>query len=105
MDSMRTLLPGAKMKSIVKVSSICMVVMQAAVFPFAESGFQPVKSQDLEIAMEQYIRTHPEVIAESLQAFEVKRANEERHRVKTAVGASSMGVPSWLWERGQFHMT
>ena len=40
---------------------------------------------DLEQAIEQYIRTHPEVIEQSLQALETKREAEEKSRQKVAL--------------------
>jgi protein-disulfide isomerase len=51
---------------------------------FAES---PILSDpaSLEKAIEQYIRTHPEVIEQSLQALETKRQEDERQRSKTAL--------------------
>ncbi|UVT17253.1 MAG: DsbA family protein [Nitrospira sp.] len=45
-------------------------------------------SQDLtDAAIERYIRTHPEVIVQSLQAMEAKRQAELQERQKTAVAA------------------
>ena len=41
---------------------------------------------ELERAIEQYLRTHPEVIEQSLQALEVKREAEEKARQKAAIG-------------------
>jgi len=41
--------------------------------------------QTLDKAIEQYIRTHPEVIEQSLQALETKRETEERARQKVAL--------------------
>ncbi|MBX3302440.1 MAG: DsbA family protein [Nitrospira sp.] len=47
-----------------------------------------VISQDLtDAAIERYIRTHPEVIVQSLQALEVKHQAELRERQKTALAA------------------
>lgn len=40
---------------------------------------------DLEQAIEQYIRTHPEVIEQSLQALETKREAEEKTRQQVAL--------------------
>lgn len=40
---------------------------------------------DLEQAIEQYIRTHPEVIEQSLQALDAKREVEEKARQKVAL--------------------
>jgi len=40
---------------------------------------------NLDTAIEQYIRSHPEVIEQSLQALETKREAEERARQKVAI--------------------
>lgn len=45
----------------------------------------PSSEQALDKAIEQYIRTHPEVIEQSLQTLEVKRETEERARQKVAL--------------------
>lgn len=45
----------------------------------------PVSQQTLDQAIEQYIRAHPEVIEQSLQALETKRETEERARQKVAL--------------------
>jgi len=46
----------------------------------------PASSQDLtDAAIERYIRTHPEVIMQSLQAMEAKREAELRERQKVAL--------------------
>jgi protein-disulfide isomerase len=45
----------------------------------------PASQQTLDKAIEQYIRTHPEVIEQSLQALETKRETEERARQKVAL--------------------
>jgi protein-disulfide isomerase len=41
---------------------------------------------ELERAIEQYIRSHPEVIEQSLQALEIKRGAAEKARQKAAIG-------------------
>ncbi len=51
----------------------------------AEPGGAPLAGDSLEQLIEQYIRTHPEVIEQSLQALENKRATEEQQRQKTAI--------------------
>jgi protein-disulfide isomerase len=45
----------------------------------------PVLQQSIDNAIEQYIRTHPEVIEQSLQVLEVKRQEEEKQRVSAAI--------------------
>ncbi len=46
---------------------------------------EPVTRQALEQMIEQYIRAHPEVIEQSLQSLENKRAAEEQERQKAAL--------------------
>ena len=48
-------------------------------------GLDPEQSMDQVI--ERYIRTHPEVIEQSLQALENRRAAEEQQRQKSAIAA------------------
>ncbi|MBK9306624.1 MAG: DsbA family protein [Nitrospira sp.] len=53
-----------------------------------ESKATSVVSQDLtDAAIERYIRNHPEVIVQSLQAMEAKREAEQRERQKIALTA------------------
>jgi len=47
---------------------------------------ETVLTPELEQAIERYIRTHPEVIEQSLQALEAKREAEEKSRQKVALG-------------------
>lgn len=51
----------------------------------AEPTDEPVTRQALEQMIEQYIRTHPEIIEQSLQSLENKRATEEQERRKAAI--------------------
>lgn len=51
----------------------------------AEPSLDPTVRQSIEQVIEQYIRSHPEVIEQSLQALEVKREAEERERQKVAL--------------------
>ena len=57
--------------------------------PFTAQGgeptIDPANRQSMEQLIEQYIRTHPEVIEQSLQALESKREAEERARQKVAL--------------------
>lgn len=46
----------------------------------------PIDPATLNQAIEQYIRSHPEVIEQSLQALEAKREAEEKTRQKVALG-------------------
>ncbi|MBH0189974.1 MAG: DsbA family protein [Nitrospira sp.] len=53
-----------------------------------ETKHAPVLSQDVtDVAIERYIRTHPEVIMQSLQSMEAKREAEQRERQKAALAA------------------
>jgi len=45
----------------------------------------PALQQTIDNAIEQYIRSHPEVIEQSLQALEAKREAEEKARQKAAI--------------------
>ncbi len=53
----------------------------------AEPTGEAVTTPALERMIEQYIRTHPEVIEQSLQSLENKRAAEEQERQKSALAA------------------
>jgi protein-disulfide isomerase len=59
-----------------------------SISPTEESPYtNPAWQQAVENVIEQYIRTHPEVVEQSLQALEAKREDEERARVKAAIAA------------------
>jgi protein-disulfide isomerase len=45
----------------------------------------PASEQALEQAIERYIRSHPEVIEQSLQSLDVKRQESERQRARAAI--------------------
>ncbi len=53
--------------------------------PASGSEIDPTARQSMEQVIEQYIRTHPEVIEQSLQTLEAKREAEERARQKAAL--------------------
>jgi protein-disulfide isomerase len=55
--------------------------------PAAASELDPAARQSMEQVIEQYIRAHPEVIEQSLQALEAKREAEEKVRQKVALAA------------------
>lgn len=69
------------------VISIMWLVAPMPLLSFAESvpPNDPDWQQKLETAIEQYIRSHPEVIEQSLQALEAKREAEEKERRKVAI--------------------
>jgi protein-disulfide isomerase len=68
---------------------ILAVILLTAPSLFAESTApaDPALKQDVEQMIEQYIRAHPEVIEQSLQALEVKRQEEEKQRIIAAIAA------------------
>jgi len=57
----------------------------------AARGGEPIRdaaaAQSMDQIIEQYIRTHPEVIEQSLQALEIKRQAQEKERVKAVIAA------------------
>jgi protein-disulfide isomerase len=56
--------------------------------PAEESPYaNPAWQQAVEKAIEKYIRSHPEVIEQTLQALDAKRQGEEQQRVKAVIAA------------------
>lgn len=51
----------------------------------ATPGLDPATRQSMEQLIEEYIRSHPDVIEQSLQALEAKREAEEKSRQKAAL--------------------
>lgn len=47
----------------------------------------PAFQQAVEQVVEQYLRTHPEVIEQSIQILQAKRQAEERERIRTAIAS------------------
>jgi len=71
-------------------SVMCFLVMFLFALPslsFAEPADSPgpASTQTMEQTIERYIRTHPEVIEQSLQALETRRQEDERQRSKVAL--------------------
>ncbi|MDP3595792.1 MAG: hypothetical protein Q8S75_02215, partial [Nitrospirota bacterium] len=71
-------------------SAICVLTLFLLMPPslsFAEpaASADPASKQDMERIIEQYIRTHPEVIEQSLQTLEARRLEDERQRSKIAL--------------------
>jgi protein-disulfide isomerase len=64
--------------------TVCTFLSPVEVRAAGPSG-EPLTRQALEQMIEQYIRTHPEVIEQSLQSLENKRAAEEQERQKAAL--------------------
>src|SRR5437899_2647051 len=61
-------------------------VFLSSALPAEESSYgNPAWQQAVEKTIESYIRSHPEVIEQSLQALETKRQEEEKERVKVAI--------------------
>lgn len=71
------------------LSTVCLFALVLAHAPqhglAGEPSLDPAARQSMEQVIEQYIRSHPEVIEQSLQALEAKREAEERERQKVAV--------------------
>lgn len=55
--------------------------------PALAAELDPAARQSMEQVIEQYIRAHPEVIEQSLQALEAKREVEEKAKQKVALAA------------------
>jgi protein-disulfide isomerase len=74
-------------KSTCFILAVAAIVVQAAPPAFAEATTPADQAlqHTIENVVEQYIRAHPEVIEQALQALEVKRQEEEKQRVKTAI--------------------
>ncbi len=73
-----------------RVSTACFVALFLASMPSlyaADSSIDPATRQSMEQVIEQYIRSHPEVIEQSLQALEAKREAEEKDRQKVALAS------------------
>jgi protein-disulfide isomerase len=66
---------------------LLLALLLPAARSFAESpvATHPSSQESLDNAIEQYIRSHPEVIEQSLQALETKREAEEKARQKAAI--------------------
>lgn len=74
-----------KLRAVLVFSATVLVVG-----PILPAGAEPssVPAQPaLDQVLEQYIRSHPEVIVQSLQAYEVKRQEDEAVRVRQAIAA------------------
>ena len=73
------------------VQSVCVTLVLSASgvsVSASETTSASVPSQDLtDAVIERYIRTHPEVIMQSLQALRVKQEAEQRERHKAALAA------------------
>jgi len=70
---------------VTKAAMVSVLLTATAILPaWAELSPLPVQPT-LDQAIEQYIRSHPEVIVEALQSWEVKRQEEERIRVTQAI--------------------
>ena len=73
------------MRFVTKAALAGVSLMAATILP-AGAEFSPLPAQPaLDQAIEQYIRSHPEVIVHALESWEVKRQEEERVRVTQAI--------------------
>ena len=71
-------------------SAICFLTMLFFALPALScaepaASANPASKQDMEQMIEQYIRTHPEVIEQSLQGLEARRQEDERQHSKMAL--------------------
>ena len=80
---------GFPLRGIASTVCVLTVMLLGAPRSFAEptTPADPASNQALEQAIERYIRSHPEVIEQSLQALEAKREAEEKTRQKAALSA------------------
>jgi len=69
----------------VSIAIIVCFVFVASSFAETPMPTDPAWQQNVDKAIEQYIRSHPEVIEQSLQALEAKREAEEKARQKIAI--------------------
>jgi len=78
----------SRFQSTLSVFAILSLFIPGCATTAHESKTASTPPQDLtDAAIERYIRTHPEVIVQSLQAMEAKRQAELQERQKTAVAA------------------
>ncbi|MDK2745636.1 MAG: DsbA family protein [Nitrospira sp. BO4] len=78
----------SRFQSTLSVVAILSLFISGCATTAHESKTASTPSQDItDAAIERYIRTHPEVIVQSLQAMEAKRQAELQERQKTAVAA------------------
>jgi protein-disulfide isomerase len=72
---------------IVSALSLAAVLIAMTSARAGEPNLEPAADQSMDQVIERYIRTHPEVIEESLQALEAKRQAQEKERVKAVIAA------------------
>ncbi len=78
----------SRSQSTLSVCAILALFMSGCATTAHESKTASVPSQDLtDAVIERYIRTHPEVIVQSVQAMETKRQAELQERQKSALAA------------------
>ncbi len=79
---------GRFMSFVTKAAMVGIVLTATTIRPaWAELSPPPVQPA-LDQAIEQYIRSHPEVIVQALQSLELKRQEEERLRVTQAIATN-----------------
>jgi protein-disulfide isomerase len=76
-----------------RLSGFAFAMLTSTLVVWAEPTTSDSKrTSELDRAIEQYIRTHPEVIEQSLQALEAKREAEEKTRQKVALAARQQAL-------------
>ena len=77
---------SARIRTWSMTSVVAMIGLTALpVYAEPTESSNTANQQVIEHMIEQYIRSHPEVIEQSLQALETKRQEEEKQRAKTAI--------------------
>ncbi len=77
-----------RFRYLITATTLSLVFTQAHLPGLATaSELDPAARQSMEQVIEQYIRAHPEVIEQSLQALEAKREAEEKAKQKVALAA------------------
>ncbi|MBK9113959.1 MAG: hypothetical protein IPM88_20570 [Nitrospira sp.] len=74
--------------SLLLAFTTCTLLSPLEVLAAGPTG-EPLTRQAFEQMIEQYIRSHPEVIEQSLQSLENKRAAEEQERQRAALATSA----------------
>jgi len=92
--SRQSLIPGApsmirqsaRIRTWSMTSVVAMIGLTALpVYAEPTASSKTANQQGIEHMIEQYIRSHPEVIEQSLQALQAKRQEEEKQRAMTAI--------------------
>ena len=76
---------GRQFPTLAMTSCALLLCVVPASFAESTTPIDPALKQAVDQLIEQYIRSHPEVVEQSLQALEVKRQEEEKQRVTAAL--------------------